>query len=144
MPAQPPTSHPRSRLANSAARQRPLVSLTPLIDVVFILLLFFMLASDFLDLHAIPLDAPAATGEGSQMRGALLVEVRQDGLRLAGLYVSLEGLTTKVSAQLQTKPERRVLVRPGPGVDLQQLVTVLDALVRAGAVNLSLLGDPAA
>ena len=51
------------RLADSfgqrASRRRALIGLTPLIDVVFILLVFFMLASSFLDWRAIDLTAPA-------------------------------------------------------------------------------------
>ena len=53
----------RLRLVNRAGRpqgrRRPLISLTPLIDVVFILLVFFMLASSFLDWRSIDLNAPA-------------------------------------------------------------------------------------
>ena len=47
-------------LAAAAQKKRPLISLTPLIDVVFILLVFFMLASSFLDWRSIDLSTPAA------------------------------------------------------------------------------------
>ncbi len=46
-------------------RRRALISLTPLIDVVFILLVFFMLPSSFLDWRAIDLDPP---GQAQQRR----------------------------------------------------------------------------
>ncbi|OOC09384.1 ExbD/TolR family protein, partial [Thioalkalivibrio halophilus] len=50
-PAEQPT------LDTGRPRRRNLISLTPLIDVVFILLVFFMLASSFLDWRAVELEA---------------------------------------------------------------------------------------
>ena len=57
----PASALPPFRLANNARRRRPLISLTPLIDVVFILLVFFMLTSTFLDWRPIELNAPGPT-----------------------------------------------------------------------------------
>jgi len=133
------------RLASSAGtprgRRRPLISLTPLIDVVFILLVFFMLASSFLDWRAIELDAPAQAAASASMEGALLVEVRPDGLRLSGETVSLDALAERVAARLEAKPDQRVLVKPAAGVSLQEAVQVLDRLAAAGAAELSLIRD---
>ena len=67
-----------SGLSNRSARKRPLVSLTPLIDVVFILLVFFMLATSFLDWRAIDLDAPVQAAAGNAADNALLVEIRAE------------------------------------------------------------------
>ena len=132
---EPPSLAPRNR------GRRPLISLTPLIDVVFILLVFFMLASSFLDWRAIALDAPATAAAGASMEGALLVEVRPDGLRLGGENVSLDALVQRAAALLEKKPERRVLIRPDAGVDVQRVVAVLDRLAAAGVGNLSLVRD---
>lgn len=134
-------SAPRRFLATHNHRRRPLVGLTPLIDVVFILLLFFMLASSFLDLRAIGLDVPAPAGDTAPVRGALLIEIREDGLRYGGAYIALDRLVDRVDTQLRSKPDRRVLVRPREGVSLQRAVTVLDRLSAAGAHNISLIGD---
>lgn len=142
----PPVSDlPPPRLANSQrqgrAGRRPLISLTPLIDVVFILLVFFMLASSFLDWRAIDLNAPAEAKAHGSMTGAMLVEVRPDGLRLAGETISLDALADRVGARLAQKPDQRVLVKPAGGVVLQDAVQVLDRLAAAGATGLSLIRD---
>ncbi len=142
----PPVSDQPPRLANSRhhgrAGRRPLIGLTPLIDVVFILLVFFMLASSFLDWRAIDLGAPAEAKARGAMTGALLVEVRPDGLRLAGETVSLDTLAARVGARLAQKPDQRVLVKPAADVVLQSAVQVLDRLAAAGATDLSLIRDP--
>lgn len=127
-------------------RRRSLISLTPLIDVVFILLLFFMLASSFTNLHAIVLNAPASgsTSSTPSIEGALLVDVRLDGVRFAGRYVTLKQLIARVSAIRAKHGDRRVLIRPGNGVSLQDTVRVLDALDGAGIHNLQLMDGPGA
>lgn len=123
-------------------RRRALITLTPLIDVVFILLVFFMLASSFTDWRAIGLAAPTAGAAGGSVEGALLVEVRPDGLRFAGEFLSLDAVAEHVGRRVGQAPETTVLVRPAPGVDLQRTVTVLDRLVAVGAVNISVIRDP--
>lgn len=138
--AQPVCGRPPRRLANSG-RRRALISLTPLIDVVFILLVFFMLASSFLDWRAITLDAPAGAAAGSSAEGALLVEVRPDGLRLSGETVSLDALAARVAERVAATPDHRVVVKPAPGVALQDTVGVLDRLAAAGAADLTLVRD---
>lgn len=138
----PPAAIERPSLARrNRGRSRPLISLTPLIDVVFILLVFFMLASSFLDWRAISLDAPATAAAGASMEGALLIEVRADGLRLGGETLSLDALAGRAARQLEKKPDRRVLIRPDTGVDVQRVVAVLDRLAAAGVGNMSLIRD---
>ena len=120
-----------------------MIGLTPLIDVVFILLVFFMLASSFRDWRAIELAAPAPGGRsGAPMEGALLVEVRPDGLRLSAEPVSLDVLAARVARRVIGQPDVRVLVKPQRGVVLQETVGVLDALAAAGVAELSLVRDP--
>ena len=122
-------------------RRRPLIGLTPLIDVVFILLVFFMLASSYLDWRAIELTAPSETAAGGPVEGALLIEIRPEGVRFAGEFLLLETVVQRAERRLARVPETPVLVKPASGVSLQQTVTVLDRLVAVGAVNLSVIRD---
>ena len=128
---------------NSRRRRRALIGLTPLIDVVFILLVFFMLASSFLDWRAIDLQVPGSDLAGASMEGALLVQIRPGGLRLSGEEVSLEALGARIERHLDLRPDRRVLIQPAPGVVLQETVRVLDRLAVAGATRMSLTSPEA-
>ncbi|MDP7242489.1 MAG: biopolymer transporter ExbD, partial [Rhodospirillales bacterium] len=77
-------------------QQRPtgrLISLTPLIDVVFILLVFFMLASSFLDWRSIDLTVSSGVGEATSDKRAILISLRSDGSIVVGSEpVSKQGL----------------------------------------------------
>ncbi|MDH3282469.1 MAG: biopolymer transporter ExbD [Gammaproteobacteria bacterium] len=121
-------------------RRRPIIGLTPLIDVVFILLIFFMLASSFLDWRAIPLEVPRAGLEPSSEVPGILVRIARGGeIDLNGIPVTSGGLARQLARLLQSSPNVRVLVQPQAGVPLQQVVRVLDDLSGAGARHVSLV-----
>lgn len=126
-------------LLSRPARKRALIGLTPLIDVVFILLIFFMLASSFLDWRAIRLNAPVSAGTGGSSEGALLVEILPDGLRLAAQTLTMDELAKRISERLTEKPEQRILIRAVDGIPLQRTVDLLDRLKSSGATNMSLM-----
>ncbi|WP_019627285.1 biopolymer transporter ExbD [Thioalkalivibrio sp. ALJT] len=126
-------------LDTSRPRRRNLISLTPLIDVVFILLVFFMLASSFLEWRAVQLEAPAEAGGAGSMEGAMLVEIRPDGLRMAGEMMTEGDLRNRIGTRLRDEADTRVLVMPAPGVSMQDTVQVLEGLADVVAHNLSVI-----
>lgn len=130
------------RLAAEPRRRRALISMTPLIDVVFILLIFFMLASSFLNWRVIGLDLPGEGGATPTASTPLLVEVHADGIVLAGERLDLDGLLARVAPTIAEDPEQAVLVRPAPGVPLQDAIRVLDRLATAGVAAMRLVGEP--
>lgn len=119
-------------------RRRPIISLTPLIDVVFILLIFFMLASSFLEWRAIDLDPPVQAAAATSSDGAVVVEIDKEGLALDGRPVTFETLAERVTAARADKPESPVLIQPSEGIPLQQAVDVLDTLQAAGIEGITL------
>ncbi len=125
------------RLAEPRGRRR-IVTLTPLIDVVFILLLFFMLASTFIQWRRIDLDLGGATAPEQRLEGAVLVRVHPEGLDINGRPVPLAELAETVRPQVDRRAAVPVIVQPDAGVALQRVVAVLDALAEGGARNISL------
>lgn len=130
---------PALRLASRLPRRRARVSLTPLIDVVFILLVFFMLASSLLQWRAIELDASARTGAAPSENAPFIVDVRNDGIRIGSETVALDTLMQRAAAEIAEEPNRRVLIRPAEGIVLQDAIVVLDRLKAAGVTNMSLI-----
>lgn len=121
--------------------RRHRLGLTPLVDVVFLLVVFFMLISTFQDLRSVSLETTSATGGGA-MEGTVLVRVLDDGgLDLNGASLGLDQLEAEIRRYLDHNPEQQVLVQPQSTVSLQRLVDVLDRLRRAGVVRLTLTNN---
>ncbi len=116
-------------------RRRP--SLTPMIDVVFLLLVFFMLASRFGAEAVLPM--PLA-GAGSTFEGApRLIDVLPDGLRLNGIDHTPGTLIAALSA-MNLPPQQALVLRSGhDGSTVQRVVTVAQWLRDAGFAQLVLV-----
>ncbi|SEA90404.1 outer membrane transport energization protein ExbD [Rubrimonas cliftonensis] len=137
MPRQPCAASEGWAAPPRRPRRRVSVSLTPLIDVVFILLVFFMLASSFLDWRTLRLDA-AEAGAGAAVEGSVLVGVSASGLAFAGRPIEAVALRERIAALMAENPARRVALRPAPGTPLQATVDALDLLAAAGARDVAL------
>jgi len=120
-------------------RRRRVMSLTPLIDVVFLLLIFFMLTSSFLDIRALSVSAPALGTTTTAKDATLRVGIAADGrLDLDGQTLSLTEIEARVRARVARRPEQRVELVPESSVPLQRIIAVIDRLAAAGARTLSL------
>jgi biopolymer transport protein ExbD len=119
-------------------KRRRTLSITSLIDVIFLLLLFFMLASTFQKFSE--LDVAAVSGASSPSTApqdtslTLLIEPNQ--VRLDNAAMELDRLVESLSA---ASPEPRQLsVRTAPGVSSQRLIDVLVALEPIADLNVNL------
>lgn len=130
--------------AFSLRRRRPpraLISLVAMIDVLLILLVFFMVTSTYLDLDMIPAlseegtEGPAAQAEVEATPAApLLIRIGQDGRPvLRGQALAPEALEALLRRRLADRPDTPILLLPSGAAQAQALVTVMDLATRAGA-----------
>lgn len=116
------------------ARPRRKPSLTPMIDVVFLLLVFFMLASRF-GLDAV-LPLPLAAGGDEYTGPPRLIDVGPEHVELNGRAV--EDLVAAV-APLMEEPTDMLILRGAEGATLQRIVEITEALARAGYTSVVLV-----
>jgi biopolymer transport protein ExbD len=117
---------------------RTLISLTPLIDVVFILLVFFMLASNFRDWRAIGLDTPGRGGGRGDGTTVVLLLTADGRMVLDGEAVGPEGPGRRLAVLAARTEPPPVVVRAEPGVALQRAVDALSAAREAGLARVTL------
>lgn len=123
-------------------RHRPAsIRLAPLIDVVFILLVFFMLASSFLDWRAFDLNLPVADARPDPDRDPIVIHLAGDGtLEVAGEIIATDALAASVRGLLEGDPGRPVILRPAAGAPVQLTFGALDRLRAGGITEVSLAG----
>jgi biopolymer transport protein ExbD len=127
-----------------ARRPRRRINLTPMIDVVLMLLVFFMMVSRFGGTQGIGLQvaAPAAPATPVDWSGPpRLVSVGAEGLRLNGVAMAVEDLPEAL-ADLMASPEDPVILRTEAEAPVQALVAVMDALQAAGITRLYVMDAP--
>lgn len=123
-------------------RKKQLISLTPLIDVVFILLLFFMLTSSFVAWRTLdtPLSAPdTAAVDEQDKKDPLVFELRgNDGqVWFDGASIAVEN-GNRIRDIVQENPDRLFVLQAEDSVSLQSLMTLADQLKLQGAEKLSI------
>ncbi len=115
-----------------------LIPLTPLIDVIFILLIFFMLASSYLDWRAIDLRVTTSDDPATVSQRALVIRLKADGSsRMGGDVLSPESLRSRIETALSENSDLRVTILSEPDVPLQRAVDTLDIVTGLGATNVS-------
>ncbi|WP_291729167.1 biopolymer transporter ExbD [Leisingera sp. F5] len=115
-------------------RRKP--SLTPMIDVVFLLLVFFMLASRF-GTDAV-LQLPLAAQGGSYSGPPRLIGIGAGNLDVNGVPVADSNLTQAL-APLMEKPSDMLVLRGRDGANLQRITDVTGRLRQAGYSNFVLV-----
>lgn len=125
---------------------RQLISLVPMIDVMLILLVFFMVTSTYLNLDMIPLvdradePAPATTTADADTGTTILVRIGADGLiYLRGQPMDTATLTAQVQSRLQDDPLLSIVLLPSSRATTQNLVSTMDTLTQAGVTRLRLV-----
>ena len=120
-----------------------MISLTPLIDVVFIILIFFMLAGKLTASDPFQVQPPRSLSEGPPVQRDSLVLVGADG-RLALDGVVMEGTVLKaaLAERLAGANEVRVRLKADGRAEAARVVAVMELLREAGVERLKLLTVP--
>jgi len=110
------------------------LNIAPLIDMVFLLLLFFMLTSDFITRPGIKLTLPAAVSSKPHQEQKVVVFISKDGdLYLNGRESPPEELRRGLQAILDKTGQKTVTIKADEGVNLKTAVRVMDVARQAGA-----------
>ena len=127
----------------SHRREEVNVNLTPLIDVVFLLLIFFMVSTTFTKASQLSIDLPEATGEPSETpkeQIEILVDesgqYRVNGLALVDTHLrTLQAAIYKISAGDTTLP---MVISADAQASHQSVIRAMDAAGQMGFVHLSI------
>lgn len=123
------------------------LNLAPMIDVVFLLLIFFMVATTFAQQEKeMSLDLPTAESgeEAKSTPEEIVINLMQDGrIRVAGEDVSEEALEALLVRAARANAETPVTIRGDRDVVLQKVVLVMDACRRAGLTDIGIVHQDA-
>ncbi len=121
-------------------RREPLgLDLTPIIDVVFILLLFFIVTSVFKkDELALMLDLPSSNSKAIEIKkDEIFIELDKNKLAIKGIEVSFKSLEDNLK-EVKNK-SKSIIVRIDKEVKYERVVKVLDLLQKYDLNNLALV-----
>jgi len=118
------------------------VDMTPMVDVMMLLLIFFMMSTTFLVTHpGFNIISPQANFGSPQPPEHIIVLVNRDGnIAVGERVVSVGELAATVAAKSHTSP--LIFIKADKETKHGRIVEIMDAVKRAGAAKIAVAVDP--
>lgn len=124
------------RIGGHRPVDEPEINLVPLIDVILVLVIFFVVTATFEGRSALKLELPRATGEATSARDPLSVLVNADGRYFVGdrevLRDDVGSLKATIAEVGGSDRERPVMLRADARTPYQAVITAQEALGQLG------------
>lgn len=131
------------RLRDRRNFDKPEVMIIPMIDIMFFLLVFFMLSTLYMvNLKTVPVDLPKATQAEMQTNVTYLVTMKRDGsLWLEDTPIDEKTLFAKAKQESQKNARFAVVLRADQQLDYGKVIVFLDHLKAQGITHFGLAAD---
>ncbi|MGD9020524.1 MAG: biopolymer transporter ExbD [Lysobacterales bacterium] len=126
----------RKHRANDEAE----INITPMLDIVFIMLIFFIVTTSFVKEKGLEVSRPSSAPpkEVTKTKGPIVVKIDATGnISLKGRLLERMAVEANLEREKAEKPESPLIVAAHPEAETDSLVTVLDAAKAVGIGSVS-------
>ena len=125
-------------------KQPPSLMLSPMIDMIFLLLVFFIVSTMYMsEVKTISLALPMAKYSETLKKSNFTVSLKKDGtLYLEDAPIELAPLLDRVKKEAKSNTAFSVTIRADEEASYKRVIVLIDALKGAGVTNLGLATDP--
>ena len=126
-------------------RRAPELNIIPMIDIMFFLLVFFMLSTMYMiDLKTIPIKLPKAATAATDTTTTFAVSMKSDGsIYLGDAKTDIQALIMQASLEQKNNPNFAVVIRAERDIDYGKVITLIDKLKGAVIHRFGLATDGA-
>lgn len=126
-------------IKNSEAEEETNIDLTPMLDMVFILLIFFIVSTSFVKESGIEVSRPSAKTAQTQDNAHILIAITSNGeVWIQQRQVDLRAVRSNVERLRAESPEGGVVIQAEKGSDTNTLIEVMDQVKMAGIEDISI------
>lgn len=118
------------------------INVSPLIDMVFILLIFFIITTNFNRQTGVDVSKPKAQSAVYQGQKTILIGISREGtIHVFGRQVGLDRLKYLIAQEIEKRPDMSIVVVADRQSMLGKAVEVMDQCALAGAKHVSIAAD---
>ena len=118
------------------------VNLTPMLDVVFIMLIFFIVTASFVKESGIDVNRPDAQTAVKKQRASILIAISEEGeIWIKKRRVDIRQVRPNVEKMLAENPQGSVVIQADKESKNGLFVQVMDAARAAGAYNIAIAAE---
>ena len=117
------------------------INVAPLIDIVFLLLIFFMLTSEFTDFKTIDMIAPNQSSTNIQNNDLpIIINLSENGLiEIDKIEIKLEDLSETIQMKLMNSKNKKIVISTLNETKINNLIIVVDTIRSLGIENIALI-----
>jgi len=131
------------RRRRSREPEETAIDLTPIVDMVFIMLIFFVVTASFIKESGIEVNKPGAVTAERQERASILIAIDQAGqIWMDKRVVDVRAVRANIMRMLAENPQGSVVIQADQDSKNGILVQVMDAARLAGVQNVALAAQP--
>jgi len=117
------------------------INVAPLIDIVFLLLIFFMLTSEFTDFKTIDMISPNQSSTNIQNNDLpIIINLSENGLvEIDKIEIKLEDLSETIQMKLMNSKNKKIVISTLNETKINNLIIVVDTIRSLGIENIALI-----
>ena len=132
----------RKRHINNPMKRTVNINLTPMIDMVFILLIFFIVTTSFVKETGVTINRPTANTAERKEQGNILVAITKNGeIWIDRRRIDMQAIRANIARLQAQNPEGAVIIQADSHSQSGLLIQVIDQIRLAGIVNISIAAD---
>jgi biopolymer transport protein ExbD len=117
------------------------IDMSPMIDMVFLLLIFFIVASQIVKIDKVPIEVPSAVYAKvpEDETGRYIITVTRNGDMFVGPVaekVGLDELKKQISTELEANEKLRILIRADGEMKFEENEKIMEACAEVGAIDM--------
>ena len=133
----------RTAISAAARDEESEINLTPMLDVVFIMLIFFIVTANFIKEPGLEVNRPDAETSTIQENAAILIAIgANDDIWIDGRRVDVRQVKANVTKLLADNPQGSVVVQADERATADAIIKVMDQTREAGVYAISLASEP--
>ena len=133
----------RKRRHTDPAAEEAEINLAPMLDIVFIMLIFFVVATSFVKESGIDVNRPTAETAERREQGNILIAIAPNGeIWIDKRPVDIRSLRAVVERLVAENPEGAVIIQGDRAAQIGLLVEVMDQVRKGGVSNVSIAATP--
>jgi biopolymer transport protein ExbD len=124
----------------SRAQDEAEINITPMLDIVFIMLIFFIVTTSFVKEKGLEVSRPSNSPpkEIKKNKGPILVKIDANGnITMKGRMLEAKAVQANLEREKAEKPDSPLIIAAHPDADTDALVTILDAAEAVGVGSVS-------
>ena len=128
------------KLRNYRETKQPDLNIIPMIDIMFFLLLFFILSTMYMvEQKTIPVNLPQATSAAIDNKTNFTVTLKDDGsIYLEDQQTDIQTLLMQATKEQKNNPSFAIIIRADKDINYDKVVSFIDTLKKAGITRFGL------